>query len=105
MTFCDFRFILALSIIIRVIAIEWGPWGACSVTCDRGVRHRRKQCTSGDLPPVDDQDTEDQSCATGNICAKGIVAKKFFLVHENQFLVLRLCCANKSFLSLGLNLL
>jgi len=57
--------------IIRTTGIEWGPWGACSVTCGRGVRQRTKQCSSGYDPPIEEQETQTENCTGEQVCSEG----------------------------------
>ncbi|XP_078357009.1 uncharacterized protein LOC144641874 isoform X1 [Oculina patagonica] len=59
--------------------LKWGPWSACSVTCDRGVRHREKLCPSDNLPPDYLQETGTESCGAGNICPQDVTGRSLLV--------------------------
>ncbi|XP_023693301.1 properdin isoform X2 [Paramormyrops kingsleyae] len=57
---------------------EWGKWGACSVTCQKGSRSRRRMCT--EPPPIcggscEGEDTMTEECDTGICPVHGAWAK------------------------------
>ncbi len=47
---------------------DWGPWGACSSTCGKGIEERRRLCSSDGGCSGMGSDVELQYCHLGPQC-------------------------------------